>query len=292
MKSIPVRWVYAAIGLIVALRFAVGWHFFRAGAEKLANNNFRASYFLDEAVGPFASLFQGLVPDPFGIDGLNLEQRRARWRARMDKLVAGADNSDAVSQQAEEVLRRHLEKLDYFASLNGPDIEQHWQEVERYQAALSDPNIADVDYGQAWLKQKRAELRWATTGWLTDLTTLERQFHEDLVAELGISASAIPFDGVADKTWVDQAVTWTTLVVGALLLLGLFVPLAGLVGAGFLVCVMLTQPFWVSTADLSYAPYQLVELIALLFLVAVGAGRFGGLDYFLGAARQRRAASN
>jgi uncharacterized membrane protein YphA (DoxX/SURF4 family) len=289
LTSRTVRCGLAVAMLIFALRFAVGWHFFSAGAEKLQNPNFRAAYFLEEAVGPFADFFHGLVPDALGKQRLDLKRRRQSWIDFKDALVVPMDGDEEKRQRAAAVLDSHLKKFDYFVGEYGADIAQHLQEIERYEKSVEDPSLLGTDFGRDWLKQKRFELRSATAAWLPTLKTLEESYRSDLIGALGIHRATI--DALPDLTrkgWVDRGVTWLLLVVGALLLLGLATPLAALTGVGFLLSVMLTQPFWAPDANVSYFPYQLVELVALLFLAVVGAGRFGGLDYFFAAIRWRR----
>ena len=81
-------------------------------------------------------------------------------------------------------------------------------------------------------------------------------------------------------TQINRTVTWFTLIVGGLLIVGLFSRLAAFAGALFLLSVMASQPPWVDGARLDYFPYQLVELFALLALAVIPAGRWAGLDFF------------
>jgi uncharacterized membrane protein YphA (DoxX/SURF4 family) len=82
----------------------------------------------------------------------------------------------------------------------------------------------------------------------------------------------------------DLIVTCVVIGVGVCLLLGLFTRVAAIAGALFLLSVMATQPPWVPGA-MSPVPYyyQLVEFAACLFLAAVGAGRWAGLDFITGS---------
>jgi uncharacterized membrane protein YphA (DoxX/SURF4 family) len=291
LTSQPIRWGFTAALMIFALRFAVGWHFFSSGAEKLKNPNFRSAYFLEEAVGPGASFFHRLVPDALGKQRLDLDGRRKSWFNFKDALVARVDGDEDKDHRATAVLEEHLKKFDYFTAEYGSDIEQHLLEVQRYEDATNDPNLLGMDTGRNWLKKKRSELKSACRGWISDLSALEKAYWTDLIAAVEIDPATVdaPPDP-SEKGWIDHSVTWMLLLVGASLMLGLMTPLAAAVGACFLLTVMLTQPFWISNAELSYFPYQLVELVALLFLAVVGAGRCGGLDYFFSARRWGREA--
>ena len=82
----------------------------------------------------------------------------------------------------------------------------------------------------------------------------------------------------ADLALVDKVVTWSHVIIGALLVVGLFTPIAALGGAIFLAMVISTQPPWVAGTQDTY--YQFVEMFGLLVLAATCAGRWAGLDYF------------
>jgi uncharacterized membrane protein YphA (DoxX/SURF4 family) len=82
----------------------------------------------------------------------------------------------------------------------------------------------------------------------------------------------------AELALVDKVVTWSHVIIGACLVVGLFTPIAALGGAVFLAMVISTQPPWVPGTQDTY--YQFVEMFGLLVLAATCAGRWAGLDYF------------
>ena len=91
-----------------------------------------------------------------------------------------------------------------------------------------------------------------------------------------------PPSGLFSVQTVDVIIPWFTLVVGALLMVGLFTRVASAAGLLFLFSVMATQPPWTVGAEpIFYHFFQLVEIGALMLLLFTGAGRFAGLDYFL-----------
>ncbi len=49
---------------LTVLRIVIGWHFLFEGLLKITNPDWSAAYFLNNAVGPFASLFQGIAVSP------------------------------------------------------------------------------------------------------------------------------------------------------------------------------------------------------------------------------------
>ena len=62
LSKIHLTWAFISI---VALRFVIGFHFFREGTAKL-NTDWTAEYFLRAAKGPFSPLFHHLVDDMDG----------------------------------------------------------------------------------------------------------------------------------------------------------------------------------------------------------------------------------
>jgi uncharacterized membrane protein YphA (DoxX/SURF4 family) len=81
-------------------------------------------------------------------------------------------------------------------------------------------------------------------------------------------------------------IPWFDLIVGSLLILGLFSRLASLAGAGFLLSVLATQPPWVPdvvTSGPGSVYLYVIEFAALLVIFATCAGRNFGVDYFIHA---------
>jgi uncharacterized membrane protein YphA (DoxX/SURF4 family) len=71
-------------------------------------------------------------------------------------------------------------------------------------------------------------------------------------------------------------------------MLGLFTRVAAVVGALFLLSVMASQPPWVAGANAMFFYYQLVEFAALIYLAAIGAGQWAGLDFIIQGLWSRR----
>ena len=86
-------------------------------------------------------------------------------------------------------------------------------------------------------------------------------------------------DTVVTET-LDAVVPYFDLTVGVLLIIGLFTRPAALVAAAFLASVFFSQ--FPPTPGPGSTYYHLVEMLALLVLAAVGAGRFLGIDYLFG----------
>ena len=80
------------------------------------------------------------------------------------------------------------------------------------------------------------------------------------------------------RRWT-ASVPWFDVTVGACLILGLFTRPAAILGALFLASVCASQ--WPLSPGAAPIYNQAVEMLALLALAAIGAGRYLGLDYFL-----------
>ncbi len=73
----------------------------------------------------------------------------------------------------------------------------------------------------------------------------------------------------------------TLMIVGGPSAVGLFTRLAAVVEALFLLSIICAQPPWLADSLQTFTYNQTVEMLALLVLACVGAGRWGGLDFFL-----------
>ena len=78
---------------------------------------------------------------------------------------------------------------------------------------------------------------------------------------------------------INHIIPWFDLIVGGLLIVGLFTRLASFLGGAFLLSIIATQPPWVPGTESTYL--YAIELMALVVIFATLAGRLGGLDFFL-----------
>jgi uncharacterized membrane protein YphA (DoxX/SURF4 family) len=109
-------------------------------------------------------------------------------------------------------------------------------------------------------------------------------------------------EGHTRQWWLDRVTVWFLIVVGGLLMVGLFTRLDCVLLAGFLFTTfLLWPPFpWLPASPLSEGNYayvnkNLIEMLALLALATTASGRWFGLDALLrwgwSAFRGRRVAS-
>ncbi len=267
---------------LVGLRLVTGWHFYKEGIKKYKDPDFTSKYFLIESKGPLAPLFHDLIPDRFGTATLDRKATIAKWQDYQSRLAKAFGFDDQQQAAAKKEFAGRRQQLNKYLDGLGPDLEEHFLEVERWREASRQP-VASVAFQTQRLWEQEKALTQKSAGWVKGVQAISADFQADLIglAKKGQRAAITPLVPASSKTWVDHAVTGVTVGVGVLLLLGLFTRLASLVGAGFLCSVLATQPFWAAGAELSYAYYQLVEVFVLLLLAATRAGRFWGLDFFV-----------
>jgi uncharacterized membrane protein YphA (DoxX/SURF4 family) len=214
------------------------------------------------------------------------------WRATVEGIVAIEQLSDEQRKAAEAALVARRTQLSDFLAGEGTAI-QEWQHelwrLEQWKAAAGSQGIP-FEIGR--IKEKEAETTAASAGWIAQVRNIERGLHADLrqllnAEQVDDAAVVAQYDSaLADKKDIqlyrlNLAVTATIIGIGVCLMLGLFTRLASLLGILFLGSVIATQPPWVVGADTTVFYYQLVEIAALLVLLASAAGRWAGLDFFL-----------
>ena len=282
------------VAALIALRLGVGWHFFKEGVAKFTGEGFTSVYFLQQAKGPFAELYKGMIPDREGRRRLDQEETAKFWQQYKDRAAKHFAFDAEQMKQADKLYQSYLGRLKWYydgdASTPGhaADIREYLLECDRLAQAKQQPT-RDVAFGREWIDQKEVELRNKVRPWLSDLQMIGEQFQTGLqriATDTQQSRGPIPIPDRSQMV-VDTLVKYTVLGIGILLILGLFTRLASLAGIGFLLSVMSTQPPWAVGAEKAYIYYQLVEVLALVVLIAMAAGQYGGLDYLIRSFRLR-----
>ncbi len=350
---------------VVALRLAIGFHFFSEGTSKLQSPTpFTAAPFLRAARGPLAPLYQRLLDDPQGQQLLciepseagkparinpeltfaiwedfadrayehyrlgdpqliaEIEKRLAATRATTSRdqpyansattaatTVAAAPDTqrdlDAVARlkrqlpDLDDIVARHRAELSDWLDAHRTELIAHFSAADREHgferdgAARSDI-VNQVDGLRAQtdtIVSDRYRQRQAWTAQVTALWDSLELAVNQLAVDRQASMPALklhrPFDQPGSKLkLINRIIPWFDLTVGVLLLIGLFTRLAASAGAAFLASVIATQPPWISGAKPVY--YETIEMLALVLLAAIAAGRIGGLDYFFQWRGKRR----
>jgi uncharacterized membrane protein YphA (DoxX/SURF4 family) len=287
------------IGLLalVALRVGVGWHFFKEGSDKIKSGTFSSEGFLKGANGRFAGFYHGMVWD---YDGkIRLDQEL--MISEMDKAVVRAAERYGLTQ--EQIKELDTKKKKLVDALKGVYAEYDEQIVK---LKKGEDRVAKMEDTPLWKEvaslrgQKESiekERIYGIAPAVKGVDEIWKKLEDDINAvtspEQYKASGAVhlkrPKEGLISSATVDRIIPLFDITVGVLLILGLFVPLAGWAGALFLFSVILSQ----FPGDPGSQPTYLyaVEALAMIVLASVGAGRYGGLDFFFWAWRRNKAAT-
>ena len=250
------------------------------------------------------------------------EQTLYVWTVHREQAAGyyGFDNNQL--KQAERVFRRFEAQLHYFFDLNYEDINEYFRGLERAKKNAADPARIEVAGLRSQSEKIEGDLRKKRGPWLKELDTLWHGYDRELnglaneeqrkrrskplvlklPGDVGSYYASVIRTGDSDKheiavqgrmKFMDvDTVNWIIpkfdLLIGILLILGLFTRPAAIVGALFLVTVVISQWPWSWGALPTY--YQAIELVGLIVLAFTGAGRFAGLDFFIANRKQCRSA--
>jgi uncharacterized membrane protein YphA (DoxX/SURF4 family) len=276
-----------AVLAIVALRLAIGWHFFREGADKLVSGNFSSAGFMVIAKGPLTPLFHWFVWDLDGRVRLDREGTLEAWNQYREQVVAHFGFDDKQAAKAKEAQKLREQQFTWLLDENAEDIDKYFQGLERRDRYRADASRTEVASLRDQLGTIEQDLTRDRNSWLGNIDTIWKGLENDLnalatpeQAARGDLALGKPGRKLMDTVFIDQIIPTFDLVVGILLILGLFTRITSLAGAGFLAMIVATQ--WPGAPGAVPAHYQTIEMFGCLVLAAVGAGRFAGLDFLVG----------
>lgn len=287
------------IGLLalVALRVGVGWHFFKEGSDKIKSGTFSSEGFLKGSNGRFAGFYHGMVWD---YDG----------KIRLDQELMVSEMGKAVEMATKRfgLTQEQITELDEKKTRLIDDLKGVYAEYDEPITKLlkGEDRVAKMEQNPMWKEvaslrgQKESiekERIYGIGPAVKGVDEVWQQLEDDInsvaTAEQRKASGAAhlkrPKQGLISSATVDRIIPLFDITVGVLLILGLFVPLAGWAGALFLFSVILSQ----FPGDPGSQPTYLyaVEALAMIVLASVGAGRYGGLDFFFWAWRRNKAAS-
>lgn len=204
---------------------------------------------------------------------------------RLTNVLGLSEEQRAQAAVLFETRERHL--ADYLAE-QSLDIQAYRHELWRLENTLSAKGAREIPFEQERVAEKMADVSGTPRKWVSGVKKLQAGYLDELRgiltdeqrdSKLGeIVESALITPKEKNLKRVNLAVTILTIGVGICLLAGFCTRIASIAGAMFLLSIMVTQPPWVLGARTEFFYYQLVELAAFLFLAAIGAGRWAGLD--------------
>lgn len=287
-----------AIITLVALRLAIGWHFYCEGADKIPDPGWTAAHFFTGSKGPLKPLFEMMVWDGDGRVRLNYDRTESgrptidlqRTIALWDQYRARVEDhygfDAAQKKEASKCLERWERQLEWYFDTNRDDIIQYFQGLDRRAANRKQRALKEVASLRGQAEKIEAELAAAAAPWLKQVDELWSGYDDALNAlatpeqrARGRLTIPKPNPGFLNTNLIDRVIPWFDLVVGAMLVLGIGTRLAALAGAVFLFSIVLTQ--WPGAPGAVPAHYQAIEMFGMLVLAATAAGQFAGLDFVL-----------
>jgi len=284
-SSCRVGWLAAAA--IVALRVGIGVHFLSEGWTKLENPKPFSAGFFGNAKGPLAPLYKGMVWDADGEYRLDLDGTLAEWDDYRHRVVNHYGFDEKQTKQAEQTFKAYEGRIKQFFGSKSEEIDEYFLWVERRKENAKDPTrqLASLQAHDARIATETRKL------WSELIPTIDRLW-KDLENDLnaisteeqwerhGRLAISKPGRTPLDSESMDRVIPWFDVAIGVCLILGLFTRPAAILGAAFLASVCAAQ--WPGSPGAIPIFNQAIEMLALLVLAAIGAGRFLGIDYIFG----------
>ncbi len=268
--------------VLVVLRLAIGWHFFKEGSRK--DDSFTSQHFLGASK---VEMFRNMVPDAKGEYRLHPESTKGVWETYQNQANSHYGFDDKQKKACAAACKQAQAQLSWVLLDIDEDLTEADRELARLEKA-SQEKMTNVKFRKEWHAKEKTKWNGKRAALLRKINGVWDKYEvqvasiatDEQMATRGILP--LPEPGNAGfLNFVDAFIPWLVFLVGVCLVLGLFTRVAAVAGAGFLFSVIATQPFWIPGAADTF--YQSVEMLSLLLLAAVGAGRFAGLDFFIRA---------
>lgn len=204
--------------------------------------------------------------------------------------------------EVESIYNRYLESLRNGAEAQEKDILASQASLARYKEKVkSVRNDTEFEKKRRWDEMMR--YRAEAESWISTLDKLGNALQSDLsrAVDSQFAGESGEIITTPERVWVpnpvvssqmralDLAVMFGLSAIGICLILGFCTRLASLGGIAFLVCVVMTTwpvpgyypPLPSAVGNFLFVSKDVVELAGLLVLTVVGAGRWGGLDFYV-----------
>lgn len=265
----------------------IGLHFFVEGYTKLTDPKPFSAPFFGSARGPFAGPYKAMVWDADGLFRLDRDGTLAHWDRYRSQVIRHYGFEEGQVKKADQALKTYEDRLKTFLGEKRDEIEEYRQWIGRRNAnaRLPERELASL---QAHDAKIQAEMRKLYADLVPPIDGLWKDLENDLNAiatvdqwkRHGRLAIGKPGRRLLDSETMDRFMPYFDLGIGLCLLLGLLTRPAAILGAAFLASVILSR--FPPEAGPASTFYHAVEMVALLVLAAIGAGRYLGLDYFFG----------
>ncbi|MFM7517410.1 MAG: DoxX family protein, partial [Pirellula sp.] len=133
-----------AIVFLVLLRLGIGWHFFQEGAVKITDG-FSSTGFLASAKGPFAPMFQSMIPDHDGMIRIDAKKMSDACEAYGEKVKTDFGLNEDQRKEVDAILAEYKTKRKETYDEWKPQIEEYKNGFERIEKLNSDRSRSKVD---------------------------------------------------------------------------------------------------------------------------------------------------
>ncbi len=278
---------YLAIAMLVILRITIGFHFLSEGTDKLRDGDWSAKPFFANAKGPFASEFRQMVWDYDGTTRLDSHQTMIIWATYRNNIADhfGFDKKQQAAAQDNYI--KAVDQYEYVINLDANAVEQYRLGLDRIAKLDADPVRDGVTSLGGQREMVRRELNGLISATLKQIDMIWENYEtaqnqlatDEQIAQYPPYQLVRPRLAMMDTTVIDRVMPYFDVILGWLLIVGLFTPVASVAVGLFLFSVFLSQ--YPPTTGRGSSNYQLIESLACFVLAATGAGRFAGLDFFL-----------
>ena len=277
--------------MLVLLRITIGWHFLYQGLWKLDNPSFTSAGFLSQAKGPWADTFHGMIPDYYGRERLDRAKLFAKWDAFVERATKHYALTPEQTKTASRALNGKKGLADQFFADNEEALANYFYDLDRWQKAGKDPHLNGVEFQKKRVYDKEKALLAQAAPWLNQIDSWGAELQASIRDSLTPEQSAkpdLPVDE-ASLAGTDKFITYTNILIGLCLMVGLLTRFASFSGALFLLSIVLAQPEWpgiyppapAAAGRSLVVTKEVVEMVAMFALAALPVGRWGGLDFFI-----------
>ncbi|MEL7496648.1 MAG: TQO small subunit DoxD [Planctomycetota bacterium] len=224
------------------------------------------------------------------VDTKDLERQRSVLEQKILRLRTQREDG-------EEILQSHIAELVDWLSYNEVELLGHFRNEDRLEGFQQDGENRDqaavyVESLRWQVDTIRGDRNKDLAKWNSQMAAMWDSFErkiqelpiEEQIDKGGVVSAHRPFDEeYSFYKIVDKIIPWFDTIIGVSLILGLFARVSSLAAGAFLLSVVMSQPPWIPGTDPKAILYA-VEMLACGVIFATGAGRMGGLDYFLNPA--------
>ncbi len=287
--------------MLALLRICIGWHFLYEGMWKYNHPEFTADAYLSQARGPFVESYRSLIPDYYGRERLDVKAMTERWQTYLERAAdhyAFDQNqrtaADGMLKLREAQLNAYL-KPDPTKPQLDAEVAKYLKDIDAWQQQGQERSTGDVPYQKARHWERLQKLKSEIAPRLAEIDAMDSAYKKS-VRSLATPEQRQKLGELADDRplvrKLEALTTYTLIIVGLCLMVGLLTRLNSVAGAAFmLTAVVLPQLAWPDTLPLPhpsaghslFVTKEVIEMVALLVLAATAAGRYGGLDFFLNA---------